>query len=91
MCSSSLVPRKVILTHHHHEVALRHVSAQRRGVRRGLLVDSCATSGREKAVAAAQVITGGRASLRCSRVSGITHLEARERRRRSVYVGTVRP
>ena len=41
----------------------------RRDVRRGLGVDSCATSGREKAVAAAQVITGGRASLRCSRAS----------------------
>ena len=60
----------------------------RRDVRRGLQVDSCATSGREKAVAAAQVITGGRASLRCSRVSGITHLEVRERRRSSVYMGT---
>ena len=36
----------------------------------------------------AQDLAGGCANLRCSRVSARTHLEVRERRRRSVYVGT---
>ena len=37
----------------------------RRDVRRGLRVDSCATSGREKLVGAVRGIAGGRASLGC--------------------------
>ena len=42
-----------------------HVRSVRRDVRRGLLVDSCATSGREKAVGGARGLARGRASLGC--------------------------
>ena len=52
-------------------------SERRRDVRRGLRLDSCATSGREKLVGAVRGITGGRASLGCSRVSVRTRLEVR--------------
>ena len=85
--ASSLAPAELVRNHHHHEVALRQVSTGRRGGRRRLVVDSCATRWREKLVGAGQGIGAGRATHEWSRDYGITDLEVRERLRSVVYVG----
>ena len=68
-------------------VMARHGGMERRGGRRRLVVDSCATRWREKLVGAAQGTDAGRATLEWSRDYGRTRLEARARLRSSVYVG----
>ena len=85
--ASSLVPAELVRNRHHREVALRQVTTGRRGGRRRLVVDSCATRWWEKLVGAGQGIDAGRATLEWSRDYGRTRLEARERLRSSVYVG----
>ena len=85
--ASSLVPAELVRNRHHREVALRQVTTGRRGGRRRLVVDSCATRWREKLVGAGQGIDAGRATLEWSRDYGRTRLEARARLRSSVYVG----
>ena len=85
--SSSLVPAELVRNRHHREVALHQVTTGRRGGRRRLVVDSCATRWREKLVGAAQGTDAGRATLEWSRDYGRTRLEARARLRSSVYVG----
>ena len=85
--ASSLALTELVIDRHHHEVALRQVSSGRRGGRRGLVVVSCATSGREKLVGAATRPCAGRATLEWSRDCGRADLEGRERLRSVVYVG----
>ena len=85
--ASSLALTELAIDRHHHEVALRQVSSGRRGGRRGLVVVSCATSGREKLVGAATRPCAGRATLEWSRDCGRADLEVRERLPSVVYVG----
>ena len=73
--ASSLALTELVIDRHHHEVALRQVSSGRRGGRRGLVVVSCATSGREKLAGAATRPCAGRATLEWSRDYGGADLE----------------
>ena len=56
-------------------VMARHGGMERRGGRRRLVVDSCATRWREKLVGAAQGTDAGRATLEWSRDYGRADLE----------------
>jgi len=56
-------------------VMARHGGVERRGGRRRLVVDSCATRWREKLVGAAQGTDAGRATLEWSRDYGRADLE----------------